>query len=191
MDLATFALIPGAGRSQRMGRDKLLLAVDGQPAVVRLLETALSVCEGAVLVLGANRDAVAEAIAGQPWRERVRIAVNLRPERGMFSSVLAGLAHVPSLVPLYVQPADAPMVSAATYRALLPALGGHDAVIPIYEGAGGHPVLLSPSTVAHLLRQPAESSLRDELHRLDVLRLAVPDPAILHNWNTPADITHI
>ncbi|MCD4828123.1 MAG: nucleotidyltransferase family protein [Candidatus Cloacimonetes bacterium] len=188
-----WAIILGAGRSSRMGSDKLLLPIDGKAAILLLLDTALSVCENVALALGANYDAVAPVVAAHPQAHRVRLAVNPQPQRGMFSSVQTGLAIVPRGALVFVQPADQPLVRPEVYRCLLAALQpGDDAAAPALGERGGHPVLLS-ADFAHRLRQrPATSNLRDELLACaNVRRVPVNDPATLHNWNTPADIPTI
>jgi len=173
-----------------MGRDKLLLPVRGRPAVLTLLQTALSVCEGVVLVLGANHDVVAPVVAASPLSARVKIAVNPQPERGMFSSVQVGLSHVPQGAPVFVQPGDQPLSPAAVYGLLLDALTGDvNAVAPAYEGHGGHPVLLAADFVVSLLSARPDSNLKAEMLSAGrVLRLPVSYPQVLHNWNTVTDL---
>ena len=182
-------LLLGAGRSSRMGRDKVLLPVQGQPALHRLLSTSLSVCGRAVLVLGANHDTVLPVLRLHPLAQRVTVVRNPAPERGMFSSVLCGLAAIPAGASVFIQPADQPLVSPATYAVLLGVLAPQlDAIIPTHGERGGHPVLLAGGFAGQLRQCPPTSSLRQQMEGRTILRLPVPDAAILHNWNTPQDV---
>ena len=118
----------------------------------------------------------------------VSVVINEQPERGPFSSLQRGLSAVGG--PAFVLPVDVPCADAPVLVALERALDDADAAVPRVEGRGGHPVLLAASAVARVLATPID----DENARLDrllahlrVARLAVDDPRVRMNLNTPSD----
>jgi CTP:molybdopterin cytidylyltransferase MocA len=67
---------------------------------------------------------------------------------------------------------------------------GTDAAVPIHEGLGGHPVLLSPALVTHVLGLPADSRLDHVLREWDgsrITRVPVLDRRVRLNLNAPED----
>lgn len=182
------AVILAAGASSRMGAVKALLAIDGETLLARILRLA---CES-----GAERLVVA---LGPPHGERlaatlpagVQVAWNDDPSRGMLSSVQAALrllAATPGPGAL-LWPVDVPLVAAATLQRLL-AADLTQLVIPCYDGRGGHPLWLPAALYGEALALPAAASLRTLRDRHPPLRLAVEDPGILRDLDTPADFAH-
>jgi CTP:molybdopterin cytidylyltransferase MocA len=61
-----------------------------------------------------------------------------------------------------------------------------DAVMPVFDGRGGHPVLLSAGVLLDLRGLDAGKDRLDHwLRSRSVLRVPVPFPCVLENWNTP------
>ncbi len=88
-------IILAAGLSKRMGFPKLEVIVGGVPLLERVIRAALeSTLSRVIVVLGP------ESLGPSLWSRlcahdhRLRIVVNPEPERGMSSSMRAGLAHV-------------------------------------------------------------------------------------------------
>ncbi|HRK29579.1 MAG TPA: nucleotidyltransferase family protein [Tepidisphaeraceae bacterium] len=82
-------VVLAAGRSARLGRDKRLLMVDGEPLIRRACQLAVACAVGPVFVItGANDFAAAEAIADLP----VIVLSNPTPEAGIGSSIRVGIA---------------------------------------------------------------------------------------------------
>ena len=88
---ATFrfgAVILAAGESARMGTPKQLLALDGQPLLVRAIEAALaSAAWPVVVVLGAHEEKIRPVLARLP----VLVADNPAWSEGMASSIRVGV----------------------------------------------------------------------------------------------------
>jgi molybdenum cofactor cytidylyltransferase len=89
-------------------------------------------------------------------RSGLILAINPDPERGMLSSILAGLAALGGTAgwrePLLISPADLPALQAETIRATLAALGAPDSALawPTYRGKNGHPLGIAPEAVAEI-----------------------------------------
>ena len=72
-----------------MGRPKALLQYGGETFLGRLQRIFLQHCEPVVVVLGHDAEVVGAAVDS-----RVRVAVNAEPERGMLTSLQAGLQQL-------------------------------------------------------------------------------------------------
>ncbi len=133
-----------AGRSARMGEDKLLLDLGGAPLLRRAARTALDAAIGPVLVvLAAGADRARAALDGLGCE----IVTNPDPARGMNSSLACGVAAVPAgAAAVVVALADMPLVAPAMIRALADRFRGTSA--PIVASRYGEvlapPVLYAP-----------------------------------------------
>jgi molybdenum cofactor cytidylyltransferase len=124
---------------------------------------------------------------------------NPNPEQGQFSSLQCGLREVlnrgrdAAIVTLV----DRPAPSWQTIEQLKNAfLSGNDAVwavVPEYAGKHGHPIVVGREMIEALLRAPATSSARDVEHAYQqhILYLAVSDPAVVANVDTPEDFENL
>ncbi len=123
--------------------------------------------------------------------------MNPDPERGMLSSVQIGVraaAHATAgTVSCLVFPVDHPRVQASTVSALLAARHQASAAVwlrPVFNGRGGHPILIPGPATAGLLDRDPREPLRDALRGIGLEPLDVPvdDPGIHANVNVPGDL---
>ena len=136
------ALLLAAGRSSRMGSNKLLEPIDGTPMVVRTAQRLLSShARPIVAVLGNQADRV-EAALGKLPIERVR---NPGFAEGLSTSLKCGLAALPAeLDGVIVCLGDMPLVAGRDIDRLIAAfnpLEGRAIVVPTRRGKRGNPVL--------------------------------------------------
>jgi molybdenum cofactor cytidylyltransferase len=121
------AIVLAAGQSRRMGRPKQLVTIDGEPMVVRAVNTALASDAAEVIVVtGAYGDEVAEAL--QPLRagagDRLRIIANPHYESGQASSIRSAIAALPpSREAALFLLVDQPFVTPALLQRLIEAWG--------------------------------------------------------------------
>ena len=138
------------------------------------------------------------------------VAINPAPERGQFSSLQCGLQEwlkqkhqknssnlslSQSQDAVFILPVDVPCPQSDVWLKLLLARSAQTMVcIPQHKGHGGHPVLISPKFAAHLLQIPIESDnarLDTQIRLLaadSVANVAVSDPKVVANINTPDDL---
>jgi molybdenum cofactor cytidylyltransferase len=177
--------------SRRMGRPKMLLPFGEKPLLARVVENLLSVSgiSPIVVVTGHNAQEIREAV-----REyTVNIAHN--PDYaagGMLSSVQTGVRALPADCGAFLLAlGDQPGVRPETLLALLAAWRETDAPIvrPVYDGKHGHPVLFAARCEPEILALPADATLKDAVirHAADIWEVAVTDPAILDDIDTPED----
>jgi molybdenum cofactor cytidylyltransferase len=148
-DLVIPAILLAAGKSTRMGRPKALLPLDERDTfLTRLLRTFRAAgVERVTVVLGHGAQAVADhlARAGLP----ADLAINEGYESGQLSSLLVGLDAVdgPEVEAVLLMLVDAPLVSAATVRAVLERYRTTHAPVvrPVRGDQHGHPVLMARS----------------------------------------------
>jgi len=184
------AIIPAAGRSSRMGRPKLLLPLGDTTLIGRLIDSLRSGGVGRIVLVIAPGAGELRLWA----REReLEIATNPNPERGMLSTILSGVEHLeatpmPCDGPLLISPADVPGISPQSIQRLLAA---HPAaaklIVPTYRGKRGHPLLLAPELISELPHLDPEVGLKQIRDHHDVLEIAVDDPGILSDIDTPED----
>jgi molybdenum cofactor cytidylyltransferase len=143
-------VVLAAGSSTRMGRNKLLFDLGGEPVVRRAVRTAQRAgLDPIVVVLGHEAEAVRAALASLPCR----FVVNPRHAEGMNSSVSAGFAALPPDVAAgVVVLSDMPLVSAEMIAALVERYRASDALLVFseYDGVQAPPTLFDRSLFAEL-----------------------------------------
>ena len=181
----TTAVVLAAGASTRMGEPKALLRTrDGRRYVEAIADGARTGgCDAVVVVLG------------PPHGERIRAALpgwtvawTERPERGMLSSVQAGLGAIGGDAgDALIWPVDIPFVEPATVRALV--MHGGTIVVPVHNGRGGHPLRVARAHFAEIAALDPARGLKAllEAHAAEVVRLPVADPGVLVDVDTPDD----
>jgi len=184
-----WAVVLAAGRSRRMGTQKLLLPFGGITIVESVVGAALEASlQGVVVVLGADEARVREKLDPYP----VTFAVNEDWERGMFSSVRAGFEALPEkATAAVVMLGDQPFVKPETIDELV---ARHretrrGIVLPAHDGQRGHPVLIDTKFKGEILALGPEAILRDIVrgHADEVLEVEIDDPDVLRDIDTPED----
>jgi probable phosphoglycerate mutase len=170
-----------------MGAAKPLLEVGGVPAVVRVAREYLQVGVRPLVVVGHGAD----EIVGVLDEEGVDHVFNGEYERGMYSSVVAGVRTLaPACRWILVHPADCVLVRAETIGKLCRrALSEYaDVVHPIGHGRRGHPVLVSAGLVPTILQEEPAEGLRELLEGVPTaFDVDVDDPGILLDMDDAAD----
>ena len=192
-------VILAAGESSRMGTDKALLRWPPSPAGETGSETFLSAAirslslatDFVLVVAGKNEQSLAPVV----YANGASVVINPQPERGQFSSLQVGLREVlnrgrdTAVITLV----DRPPATAATILTLRAAYESADrkiwAVVPEFSGKHGHPFIAGRELMEAFLHAPATSSARDieHQHHENVLYVAVDDPLVTANVDTPAD----
>jgi CTP:molybdopterin cytidylyltransferase MocA len=191
MDMKVGAVILAAGAGMRLGgvAKALLAAKDGRSFLSCIIETARDVgLADAVVVVGPPHDVLVAAHARELGARVVR---NAEPERGMASSISIGFTALgeSECDAAWLWPVDHPDVSAATLRALLAALGGHDAARPVMSGHGGHPPLIARALFARLADcADLDGGARTVLAAARTIDVTVDDTGCVRDVDTAADL---
>jgi molybdenum cofactor cytidylyltransferase len=183
------AIVLAAGRSVRMGTQKLLLPYGGTTVIGRVVDAVVGAAvERTVVVTGADHERVAEALAGRD----VVLVRNPDGEGDMLSSVRCGVAAVPGeCEAAMVVLGDQPSISAGLIEKLVRAYrgAGRGIAVPTYEGRRGHPVLFSRRYFGEVMTGFEGEGLRGLLlaHPEDVLEVAAATSGVLVDIDTPED----
>jgi molybdenum cofactor cytidylyltransferase len=189
----TCAIVPAAGSSRRMGRPKLLLPFGRATVVEAVLATLRDAGVARTVVVIAAGDGALRSLARGAGAE---VAVNHHPERGMLSSVVAGIEALGGAATLasagdalLVTPADLPTLRPATVERLIASLeaGGAPLAVPTYLGKRGHPLALAAELLPEIAALDPGVGLRQLLDRHPVLELPVDDPGVVADVDTPAE----
>jgi molybdenum cofactor cytidylyltransferase len=180
-------IVPSAGGSTRMGRDKGLLEVEGRSFLWR---TVAALSEGGcdpVLVVVAEGE---EALAAEASRAGAVVLLNPDPGEGPITSLRIALAALDgSVAGVVYLPVDHPMVRAETVRKLLDQARATDAplTIPLYEDKRGHPAIFDKKLFVELLDPQLEGGARTVVHRyLESAELVeVDDEGVVIDIDTP------
>ncbi|MCC7010734.1 MAG: nucleotidyltransferase family protein [Acidobacteria bacterium] len=189
-DVTPSAVVPAAGRSSRFGGPKLLADVQGRPLIRRTLEAlAAGGIDDVVVVIGPEAP---RELVGLLDDSRVTTVVNPEPDRGMFSSIHAGLIAAAGS-PVLVLPADMPFVQPATVRAVVDACRATGrVVVPAVGPKRGHPVAL-PRVVCDAIAAKGDprGTLKDAFQAAaggPPVELPVEDAGVLHDVDVPGDL---
>ena len=153
------AVVLAAGLARRMGRQKLLLQLQGKPVVRWSVENVVGHVEDVVVVTGPDDTALRQALDGLT----VRFVVNPRPQDGQGTSIAAGVGALkPWTTAALIALGDQPRLPAAVVLALLDAFrrSGKAIVAPLYQGVQGTPVLFSSEVFAELRALKGDAGAR-------------------------------
>lgn len=182
--MRTIAIVPAAGRGERMGADKALLDLAGTTAIERVVATCRAAGVDEVLVVRRS-DA-----AALPADLEARI-VGVPPGGEMGDSLRAAAAALPAATDaVVVFPVDHALVQAETVMAVLASLQrpGCGIALPLFRERPGHPVAMTRAVFAEICRPAA--MLRD-LVRRDPSRVRVvpsANPWVQADLDRPEDL---
>ncbi len=182
------ALVLAAGRSSRMGSNKLLAEVAGKPMVAHVVDAALaSQARPVVLVTGNEAERVAAALGDRP----VQRVHNADFAAGISGSLKAGLRALGDEVDgALVCLADMPLLGAATLDRLIAAFNpveGRAICVPTWNGKRGNPVLWSRRFFPEMAELAGDVGARHLIgeHAELVCEVAMADDAVLLDIDTP------
>lgn len=198
---AAVAIIPAAGASRRMGRPKLLLPYRGGTVLGAVVAALRAAGAAPIVVAAAAADAELRAWCageGAAAAGGLRLALNPAPERGMLSSILAGLAALGGAgqlarrdASLLVCPGDLPALRPDTVTELLRRqhAAGAGLAVPIHHGRRGHPLVIAPALIPEINSLDPGRGLRHllDLHAGDLLAVKIDDPGCVADLDTPED----
>jgi molybdenum cofactor cytidylyltransferase len=153
------AIILAAGLSRRMGRQKLLLELQGTAVVRWAVEGVLPHVDDPIVVTGREDVAVRVALAGLA----VRFVVNPEPEAGQGTSIATGAAALaPGTAAALVVLGDQPRLPPEVIPTLLRERerSGKAIVAPVYRGTQGTPVLFAAEVFVELVRLGGDAGAR-------------------------------
>lgn len=184
-DTTVAAVVLAAGLSKRMGRNKLLVEIDGRPLVARAADAALTAgLDPVVVVTGHEAEDIRATLAGRS----VTFVHNADFAAGMTGSAKVGIAAVPAEADgAMVFLGDMPDVEAAHIARLLDAFDGPRSIcVPVRDGRRGHPVLFGRANFAEILALSGDVALRTVVrnHADAVREVGMDDDGVLTDLDT-------
>lgn len=195
----TCAILLAAGRSQRMGCQKLLLPFAGKTVVGHIAAELLdSPVDQTIVVVGGDAITIKDALrratddAGGEPSCRLSMASNPDSSGDMLSSVRCGIRALPDACrTVMVALGDQPSITSRLVAHLLGAFtrGAGGILVPVYDGRMGHPILFSARYCREILTSYDDVGLRGLLkaHPGDVVEFPVSDAAVLCDMDYPED----
>jgi len=184
-------ILLAAGRGRRFDplgqRNKLLQTLPGgEPVVAASARTLLAVLPRVIAVVPPDDGGVGERLRALG----VEVTECLDADSGMAASLVHAIRHsLPDARAWLVALGDMPFVAPRTVQALLDALAdGADIAAPVHAGRRGNPVAFGAVHLPALLALEGEYGARTLLRSMPVREVAVDDPGIVRDIDTPADL---
>lgn len=185
------AIILAAGSSTRLGKDKLLVDLGGVPMLQRTVScyTKATKVGDVLVVVGPGQKPAWAWLASL----RVHILENPHPEKGMISTIRAGLDSAwAKNRDFLIAPADVPFVPSEVIDRLIVDFRTRspDILIPTYKGLGGHPGIYAAKLHDDFYMHGDTSGAKEVLlrHRAKTTRIAVFDSDICFDIDTEEDV---
>lgn len=161
------AVVLAAGKSERMGRKKLLLNLNGKTLIVSILDALNNASiDEQVVVVGHKSEEILEAVESK--LETIKIAVNTDYEQGMISSFQKGLELLTSVDSTFLVLGDEPIVDSDFLYLMIQEMENNQnkalIISPIYKGKKGHPLLFHRKLFEEIQKLRAPQTLRDVIH---------------------------
>ena len=197
---ASIGILLAAGRGRRFDpaglRNKLLQLLPdagGVPVVVAGARKLLDALPNVVAVVPPGAESDANGVGATLAALGCDVTVCPDADTGMAASLTHALRHALDVVPgadaWLVALGDMPHVAPSTLQALAAALGeGAGIVVPTFGGRRGNPVGFGRVHLDALLALRGEEGARGLLRAHPVREVAVDDPGILRDIDTPADL---
>jgi molybdenum cofactor cytidylyltransferase len=183
------AILLGAGKSKRMGVDKLSLPWGRETVLEHCLETLLKSEVKEVIVVLGPRD---KRLKGLSRSRKVKAVVNPLFRKGMSTSIRRGLQAIHSnRQGILIALGDQPHLKTRTINALIRAFDQRKegVVIPSFQGRMGHPVIFHQKYKKELMSLKGDVGGRSiiERHLEDVRRVSVKSAGVVKDIDTWQD----
>ena len=176
-------IVLAAGRSSRLGQPKALIDVDGRTLIAHLVQRLLRINDIEITIV-ANNDILADVYLTCP---EAHVVLNPDPEKGRTGSIQCGLSSIlerKGRLPKHVLivPVDRPGWSVDIVMNLI---ASSVSASPVWDGRGGHPLLLSGDDVNTVYLADCIAPLSSLIERE---KIDVEFPFLHLNIDTEADL---
>jgi molybdenum cofactor cytidylyltransferase len=158
-------LILAAGNSSRLGRPKQLVEFEGKTLIERITETALSVSEDVLIVLGGNAELIFPKLEG--FKNTISNVFNPDWKEGIGSSIRFGVEKLEAKSDLIlILLSDQPFISKVLLQNMLQTYANsqNPIVACVYNNTLGVPILFDKSVFSELLKLSGDKGAKSFLH---------------------------
>jgi len=160
------AVVLAAGKSERMGQNKLLMSLNGKTLIDGIMDALTAAGVGKqVIVVGHDPGRMIEAL--KPKLQNACVVVNEDYEKGMASSFQRGLQELLFADAAFLILGDQPILDPEFLRLMIRAMERNDNALiisPIHRGKKGHPLLFRKDLFHEMLSMKSHQTLRDVVH---------------------------
>jgi molybdenum cofactor cytidylyltransferase len=187
------AVLLAAGKSERMGKFKQLLLIDGRTFVEVCADNLLASRAGELIVVtGYNEAAVREALLGRA----IRIVNNPDYEIGMGSSIIRGIESAASdSTGFLIALADQPLIGTHVLNKVISEYENRTPLIliPTYLGKKGHPIVLNATLKQEVISMNPRVGLKQvtEAHSGSIHYFEVASDSVLLDFDYPEDLDRL
>ncbi len=190
--MAVTGIVLAGGLSRRLGRDKAVEPIDGEPLISRVIRRLEDLTDEIVVVV--NNAARGEQL---PLSDSTKVAVDIYPDSGSLGGIFTGLSAAKNDWG-FVVACDMPFLNSSLIARILTLRHSYDAVVPVLDGfpEPTHAVY-SKACLPHIERRLKSNHLRiaaffssvrvrslseEEVDQFD------PEHLSFFNVNTPDDL---
>lgn len=182
------AVVLAAGKSTRMNSPKALLRFDGNHTFLGRIISVFGEWGCGEIVIVINRDLKNYSGFSDTLPENATYVMNEYPESERLLSVKLGLGAIRNASFCFLHNADNPFIDPFILDRLYTGRSGTGYVSPVFDGKGGHPVLLNRDTMNRIVGWPDDSaSLKTVLNTMERRIVEMPDDRVLVNINSPEE----
>jgi molybdenum cofactor cytidylyltransferase len=191
------AIVPAAGKSRRMGQPKMLLPFGGQPLIGRVVRALLDGGAEPVVIVAPPADAPEGPAVAEAGRQAGAIVITppRRPleMRESVELALEWLARDDPPRAVLLTPGDSPGITPEIVRRVMSrwADSPQSLVVPTANGRHVHPIVLTWDVATLVSTLPRNLGINALVAKLSerVIELELPYPELVHDLNTPDDLT--
>lgn len=187
------AIVLAAGKSSRMGSNKLLADVNGEPMIRRTVTAIMQAADRTIMVTGRDSELIEAAVGGMG----VSFVHNPDFAEGLSTSLKCGVASLtPDTDAALIALGDMPLVTPDTVRRLIAAYNPaeHRSIcVPVHKGERGNPVLWGRQHFEALAGLEGDKGARVlfRTHSDDIVEVEMLDEAVLMDADTPEALERI
>ena len=185
-------LILAAGNSSRLGSPKQLIEFEGQTLIERITETALSISEEVLIVLGGNSELILPKL--ERFNNVISTIYNSDWKEGMGTSIRIGvekLAENSDLIIILL--ADQPFISKVLLQNMLKSYAKtqNPIVSCTYSNTLGVPILFDKSVFFELLKLNGDKGAKSFLHLYKNRISTIDFPEAIVDIDTLEDVENL
>jgi molybdenum cofactor cytidylyltransferase len=181
-------IILAAGKSSRMGRNKLLIAFNDIRVIDRLIDVFEKTVDKIVIVTGYEPEKISDAVRFRP----VTLVHNPDFESEMIISVKTGFAKLHDVDAAFLVPGDQLGVSVGLLEKMRKIMIDDDGALivsPVYRGKRGHPILIRSTLFKEILSLRNGMTLRGLIDRYESChRFVEGSEWSVKDFDTPTDL---
>jgi len=178
------AIVLAAGEGRRFGGNKLIVTVDGEPVITRVLRALNGIDR--VIIVGAYAEELLHYLRNEV------VIYNPNYREGISTSIRLGLRFFQDYDAVLIVLGDMPLITRETINKIINTYReGCTAVIPTHKGLRGNPVLIHRSLFNELMRLKGDVGARELLRdRADVCYVEC-GPEVIMDIDTLDDLARI